>query len=121
MSNRWTRFVKSFKYASMGILHAYKTEQNIRIHSVIGMIVCIVAFLLEVSRTEWIIIVCLIGGIISLELINTAIERTIDLVTDKKYHLLAKQAKDLTAGAVLIYAIVSIIIGLIIFGKAVFA
>jgi undecaprenol kinase len=117
MSTRWTRFVNSFKYASMGILHAYKAEQNIRIHSFIGMIVCIAAFFLKVSRIEWLIIVSLIGGMISLELINTAIERTIDLITDKKFYVLAKQAKDLAAGAVLIYAFVSVIIGLIIFGE----
>jgi undecaprenol kinase len=118
MSSHWTRFLKSFKYASMGILHAFKTEQNIRIHSVIGVIVCTAAFLLKVSGIEWIIIVFLIGGMISLELINTAIERTIDLITDREYYLLAKQAKDLAAGAVLIYAIASVIIGIIIFGKS---
>jgi undecaprenol kinase len=121
MRIQWDRFVNSFKYAFMGIVHAYKSEQNIRIHTMIGIVVCFFAFLLNVSEFEWMIIICLIGGMLSLELINTAIERTIDLITDKEYHLLAKQAKDLAAGAVFVYTLVSIIIGLIIFSNRLIA
>ncbi|MFZ3588194.1 diacylglycerol kinase family protein [Bacillus sp. DJP31] len=110
-----TRLLRSFGYAWEGILHAYSTEQNIRIHTLIGILVCIVAFFLDVTSTEWMIIFILIAGMISLELLNTAIERTIDLVTKKEYHPLAKQAKDLSAAAVFIFAIVSVMIGLIIF------
>ncbi|KAA0549372.1 diacylglycerol kinase family protein [Bacillus sp. BGMRC 2118] len=119
MIRSWNRFIHSFKYASMGILHALKTEQNIRIHLVAGAVVFILAFLLKVTAIEWTILLLLISGMIALELVNTAIERTVDLVTNKEYHLLAKQAKDLAAGAVLIYAITALFIGLIIFGKAI--
>ncbi|MBM6619261.1 diacylglycerol kinase family protein [Bacillus suaedaesalsae] len=119
MNRSWNRFIHSFKYASMGIIHALKTEQNIRIHLLAGIIVFILAFIVKVSAIEWTILLLLISGIIVLELVNTAIERTVDLATNKEYHLLAKQAKDLAAGAVLVYAVTAIIIGLIIFGKAI--
>lgn len=117
MISRWGRFISSFKYAYTGIAHALKTEQNIRIHLLAGVFIIIMAMILKVSLLEWTILLFLIAGMISLELMNTAIERTVDLVTNKEYHLLAKQAKDLAAGAVLVYAGIAIIIGLIIFGK----
>ena len=63
---------------------------------------------------EWFIVLILIGGMLSLELVNAAIERVVDLTTTE-WHPLAKQAKDLSAGAVLIYAIVSALIGLLLF------
>jgi undecaprenol kinase len=115
MIKDWGRLIRSFKYASAGIKHAFKSEQNIRIHMIIVLVVFGLAFLLDASRWEWMILLLLVGGIISLELINTAIERTMDLVTNKEIHPLAKQAKDVAAGAVLIFAVISIIIGIIIF------
>lgn len=63
---------------------------------------------------EWSIVVLLIGGMLALEMMNAAIERVVDLVTLEN-HPLAKHAKDLAAGAVLVYAISSVVIGLIIF------
>jgi undecaprenol kinase len=115
MSRGTTRLIRSFKFASAGILHAFKTEQNIKIHVISAILVCIIATVLDVSKFEWMIILLLIGGIISLELVNTAVERTVDLVTNKEFHPLAKQAKDLSAGAVFIFALVSVMIGIIIF------
>ncbi|WP_456278245.1 diacylglycerol kinase family protein [Bacillus sp. AK128] len=115
MIRDWGRLIRSFKYASAGIIHAYKTEQNIRIHTLVVCIVFGLAFFLKVSKGEWLILLLLVGGIISLELVNTAIERTVDLVTNKELHPVAKQAKDVAAAAVFIFAIISVIIGLIIF------
>ncbi|WP_235732317.1 diacylglycerol kinase family protein, partial [Mycoplasmopsis anatis] len=66
------------------------------------------------SIIEWMIIFLLIGGMFSLELLNTAIEHTVDLITDK-HHPLAKAAKDAAAGAVCVFAVISCIIGLLIF------
>lgn len=71
-------------------------------------------FLVELSIIEWMIIFLLIGGMFSLELLNTAIEHTVDLITDK-HHPLAKAAKDAAAGAVCVFAVISCIIGLLIF------
>ncbi|MBM7660797.1 undecaprenol kinase [Bacillus mesophilus] len=115
MIRDWGRLIRSFKYASAGILHAFKSEQNIRIHTISVVVIFGIAVILDANRWEWMILLILVGGIISLELINTAIERTIDLVTNKEIHPLAKQAKDVAAGAVLIFAVISVIIGIIIF------
>lgn len=105
---------KSFVFASSGIWSAVKSERNIRIHLMAAVIVLIMGFFLELTAGEWVVICLTIAGMLSLELMNTAVERTVDLVT-AKYHPLAKQAKDIAAAAVFIYAIAAIVIGLIIF------
>lgn len=105
---------RSFKYAIQGIIHAVKRERNLQIHFVISIMVISLGIVLNLSNVEWIFIVLAIGGMLSLELLNTAIERVVDLVT-AEYHPLAKQAKDAAAGAVFIYAILSVIVGVIIF------
>ena len=79
-----------------------------------ALIVVIFGFLFKVNKYEWAILVLTIGLVISCELINTAIEAVVDLVTEE-YHPLAKVAKDTSAAAVLVFAIVAIIVGLIIF------
>ena len=78
------------------------------------ILVIILGIVLKISRIEWIICIILFGFVISLELVNTAIETTVDLITQEK-NPKAKIAKDVSAGAVLIDAITSAIIGLIIF------
>lgn len=81
------------------------------------MVACIVVFLayfFTVSKIEWILLLLCIGVVISLEAINTAIERAVDLCTEE-IKPLAKQAKDTAAAAVFVFAIISVIIGLIIF------
>jgi len=108
------RVVKSFAFAITGIKTAIRTERNMRIHLFLSGVVIPCAFLFSLSKVEWLLIILLIGGMLSLELLNTAIERVVDLYTEE-YHPLAKQAKDLAAGAVLIYALVAIIIGVVIF------
>jgi undecaprenol kinase len=108
------RYTDTFKFAFQGIRIAFIQEKNIRFHLVFSLFVIIFSSLLSLNKTEWIFILFAIGGMISLEMINSAIERVVDLVTEQ-YHPLAKQAKDIAAGAVLIYAILSVLIGLIIF------
>ncbi|MFD1203876.1 MULTISPECIES: diacylglycerol kinase family protein [Sporosarcina] len=108
------RFFKSFYYAMKGILHGFASERNLKFHLAAAVLTIVLGFLSGLSQMEWLIIIMLIGGMIALELMNTAVERAVDLVTDE-FHLLAKQAKDLAAGAVLIFAIASAMIGLIIF------
>ena len=106
--------VKSFKYAIEGICTGIKEERNMKIHITIMILVIIFGIMLKISKIEWIICIILFGFVISLELVNTAIESTVDLITIEK-HPQAKIAKDVAAGSVLIAAITSIIIGLIIF------
>ncbi|NRG33634.1 diacylglycerol kinase family protein [Niallia circulans] len=106
--------LSSFRLAILGILTATKQERNVKIHLVITILVIVLGLLNDLSKQEWMIIAFCIGLVISLELINTAIERVVDLVTSE-YHPLAKEAKDIAAGAVFVAAILSIVIGGIIF------
>lgn len=108
------KVLKSFKYAFDGIFTGIKEEQNMKIHIIIMILVIIFGIMLKISKMEWIICIILFGLVISMELINTAIENTVDLVTKEKNEQ-AKIAKDVAAGAVLVSAIASAIIGLIIF------
>lgn len=105
---------KSFKYAFEGILTSLKAERNMKIHFTIMIFVIILGIILKISKIEWIICIVLFGFVISLELVNTAIENTVDLITQEK-NPKAKIAKDVAAGAVLISAITAAVIGLIIF------
>ncbi len=106
--------IDSFKHAFEGIRVAIKSERNLQIHIVIMFLVIIIGIILKISVVEWFVCLLLFGGVISLEMINTAIETTVDLITMEK-NSKAKLAKDASAGAVLVMAIVSVIIGLIIF------
>ena len=107
-------FYKSLGYAISGIIQCIQKERNIKIHLVFMFLVIICGFLFRLSITEWLVCILLFGLVISLELVNTAIEAVVDLCT-QEYHPLAKIAKDTAAGAVLISAIASVVIGLIIF------
>lgn len=113
-NKRKYKYSDSFKFAFQGLRVSFIQEKNIRFHIIFSIVVIIFAILLSLSQTEWLFILFTIAGMIALEMINTAIERVVDLVTEQ-YHPLAKQAKDIAAGAVFIYAIFSIIVGLIIF------
>ncbi|WP_240794251.1 diacylglycerol kinase family protein [Bacillus sp. BHET2] len=108
------RFLKSFGYAAHGIRSVWATEQNFRIHSCVGIVVFLLAYMLSVSTMEWITLVILVFSVLSLETMNTAIEKAVDLSV-KEYHPLAKAAKDLASAAVLLFAICTAIIGGIIF------
>ena len=104
----------SFKYAFKGIGYMLKTQHNSQIHIAAAFIVIVLGILFHVSLTEWCFLIFAIGLVISAELFNTAIEFLTDL-TSPDYHRKAELAKDIAAGAVLITAITSAIIGLIIF------
>lgn len=103
----------SVKHAINGIVHALSTEQNLKIHLIATVAVIIISFVLGLTHIEWAVIILTISSVWITELVNTAIEKTVDLVTTD-HHPLAKIAKDVSAGAVLISALCSIIIGLII-------
>ena len=105
---------RSFGYAFEGIFTCIRNERNMKIHVVITLLVIIAGFILGLSVTEWCICLGLFGLVMALELVNTAVEAVVDLVTAKR-HPLAKIAKDTAAGAVLIAAIMAAVIGLLIF------
>ncbi|KUP06022.1 diacylglycerol kinase [Bacillus coahuilensis p1.1.43] len=108
------KLIRSFGYAKEGIVFTFKTQQNFRIHTLISIIVLIVGLAFQLETWEWIVITLSVGIVLVCELFNTAIERVVDLVTDD-FHPLAKQAKDIGAGAVLLSAIASVLVGAIIF------
>ncbi|MDD6272888.1 MAG: diacylglycerol kinase family protein [bacterium] len=108
------KFLISFTYPIKGLRYAYNNEQNLAFDVGMALVVCILGFLFHINKYEWSILVLTIGLVISCELINTAIEAVVDLITEE-YHPLAKVAKDTSAAAVFIFAIVAVIVGLIIF------
>lgn len=108
------RLTNSFKYAFEGILQAYVGEQNLKIHTVIAVLVIIFGFILKISYTEWLVCLVLIGLVLMAEFFNTSIEYLVDLASPE-IHLLAKATKDTASAGVLMMAIISAIIGLIIF------
>lgn len=109
-------FWKSFVWAFSGIVQAFKKERNLHVQSVCGVVVILLSFYLHISIEDWIHVFLVIGGVISLELVNTAIERVVDLATEER-HPLAKAAKDIAAGAVLFFSIIAVIVSLFIFIK----
>ncbi len=108
------KFLNSFTYPIKGLKYAYKNEQNLVVDVGIALLVIIFGFIFRIDKIEWAILFLTIGLVLSCELINTAIEAVVDLVT-QDYHPLAKVAKDTSAAAVFVFAIVAIIVGLIIF------
>lgn len=103
-----TNLFISFKYAATGISYAFQTQRNFRIHVVIGSIAIALGIFLQVGFVEISIITLTIGAVLTMELLNTALESVVDLTVQQSYHDLAKIAKDCAAGAVLISAIVAI-------------
>ena len=108
------KFTESFNHAVDGISYTANHERNFRIELCFAIGVTIASYLFKVTIIEWCILVITIGIVLALEIINTAIERSVDLVT-KQYAELAKIAKDASAGAVLVMSFVSVIIGVLIF------
>lgn len=113
------KFLHSFYYAFQGIKSAFD-ERNFKIQFIIGIIVIVFGYFLNLSHTEWLIIIICSFLVLSLEMINTAIEKLSDSVT-KEINPLIKEAKDIAAGAVLLFSIASAIIGLVIFIPKIFA
>lgn len=105
---------KSFGYAFQGIFTGVSKERNLKIHMAAAVLVVIAGVVFGISRVEWCICFTLFGLIMALELVNTAVEAVVDLVTEERKPL-AKIAKDTAAGAVLIAAIFAAITGCIIF------
>ncbi|MGB1247851.1 MAG: diacylglycerol kinase family protein [Chitinophagales bacterium] len=108
------KFLQSFVYAFQGVKTAFAREQNMKIHVLATILIIGAGFLFCISTIEWIIIILCISSVIALEIMNTAIEATVDLISPEK-HPLAKIAKDCAAGAVLVMSIASVVIAVFIF------
>ncbi len=105
---------KSFIYAFQGIKTALKQEPNFRIQILIGIIALILGILLKISTLEWLILSFTIFYVLTLELINTVMEAFVNLVSPQ-YQYFAKIAKDVSAACVLLAALLSVVVGFIIF------
>ena len=113
------KFLDSFKYAGTGIISCLKIERNIKIHILAMVLVIIFGLIFEISSFEWMVCMILFAGVISAEMFNTAIEKISDFVMPEKSDKI-KVIKDVSAGAVLVWATFSAIIGLIIFIPKIF-
>lgn len=112
--NHFIRYKKSFENAINGIIYAIKYEHNFIIIVSAIIITTILGFLLNINKIEWCFIIVCYGLVFGCELINSALEATVDLVTLERKPL-AKIAKDCASGATLIFSLMSLIVGLLIF------
>ena len=108
------RFINSFKYSFEGLVYAYRNEQSLFIHVCMTILVIILGLLLKLERYEWLFLFIIIGLILSTELMNTAIETTIDLIC-KEFNIKAKIAKDTASASVFVLAIIAVVGGIYIF------
>ena len=106
--------VTSFSHAFRSLFHTLKYEKNSWIHLFVTIVVIMAGFFFKISQFEWMVIILTITGVWTAELINTALENTVDLITIEK-NSYAKTAKDVMAAMVLVSAIGAIVIGMIIF------
>ena len=111
-------FFVACKNAIDGIIYNLRSQKNAKIQLLFAIIVLLLSCILELEITEMVCIVLSIGLVFISETVNTAIETTVDLVTEE-YNLKAKIAKDVASGAVLISALISITVGILIFGDKV--
>tara|TARA_Y100001970_G_scaffold293118_1_gene437865 strand:+ start:1105 stop:1515 length:411 start_codon:yes stop_codon:yes gene_type:complete len=105
----------SFKYAFNGINYVFQTSRNFKIQLIFALISLIIGFLLQISKFNYLLLIATIMSVLILEILNTSIESTIDLVVKKEFNNLAKVSKDTSAGAVLLASINSVFIALYIF------
>ena len=104
----------ALKNSIRGIKLVIKSERNIKIQLVFAILVTILGFMFRISFVEWAVLAVTIFFVLVTEVLNTDVEKTVDIITDK-YDECARNVKDISAGAVLFSAICSIIVGIIIF------
>lgn len=119
MSRLKNKLLKSFRDAIRGIMYIFKTQRNFRIQFVCFILAVGTAILLELKLSEIAIVVFAGGLVIVGEMVNTGLERLVDLI-NPQYHPLARDIKDISAGVVLVASILAVIIGMIIFIPAIF-
>ena len=110
-------FNKTFKNARKGFRLVFKSEINIRVHLVIAFFALLFAYFLNFSATEYCIVLLAIAIVLISEMLNTAIEFALDSIYHNKYSKMVGMAKDISAGAVMLASLISVLIGVIIFGK----
>ena len=107
-------FLRSFVYAWNGIVYAVRTQRNMRVHIALAVIAVALGVALRISPIEFAMIFVAITGVFITEMINTVAEACVDLST-QTYHPLARAAKDVAAGAVLVSSILAVVIALFVY------
>lgn len=105
----------SLEFAFTGILTALREERNLKSHLVSAFLAIIAGLIFNISAVEWLFLTLSIFLVIAFEIVNSAIENVVDLASDYHFYMLAKKAKDMAAGAVLVISMYALITGLIIF------
>ena len=113
--SEWSKFIAGFTYAFRGLWYALRTQRNTRVHVSIAILAIIMGIVLHITPVEFAMVFVAITGVFIAEMFNTVFELCIDLASPE-YNPLAKIAKDVAAGAVLLSAMLSIVIGLFVFG-----
>lgn len=114
IDRRTSKLITSFGHAFAGLWYLLRTQRNAQIHCLIGTCALTLGAFLGLARWEWLALILTIGMVLAAEGVNTAIEATVDVATTR-YHPLARIAKDVGAGSVLLCAMISVIVGCIIF------
>ncbi len=112
--SRLRQHTVSFKHALDGVIYTFKTQPNFKVHTIFAVIAITASIYFQVSPAEWAVIIFIIGLVLVTEMINTSIESVVDLATEE-FHEKAKVAKDVSAGMVLVTAIISVLVGILIF------
>ena len=107
--------VSSLEFALTGILTAFKEERNMRKHAATALVVILAGFVFQVSRIEWLFLLMSIFLVVAFEIINSAIENVVDIASHYHFSMLAKKAKDMAAGAVLVVSLFAAVTGAFIF------
>ena len=107
-------FIDSFNYAVSGIMAAMKMEKSLRVHYIAAITVILLSTFFNLTRVEFMILLLTVVLVVVLEMINTALEKTVDMIT-RDYHPLARVIKDVSAGAVLIASLNAVVVGYLIF------
>lgn len=114
-------FAGTFRNSFKGIRLALKSERNIRVHFVTSLLVMVCGVTLKCSAAEFSILLIAIALVLIAEMVNSAIEFTLDAVFHNRYSKLVGMAKDIAAGAVMIATFISISIGILLFGSKIIA
>ena len=107
--------IASLEFALTGIFTAFKEERNLRKHALSAILAIVAGFLFGISVTEWLFLLLSVSLVIAFEIMNSALENVVDLASDYHFSMLAKNAKDMAAGAVLVISGFAFVTGLIIF------
>ncbi|OGF24164.1 hypothetical protein A3H09_03840 [Candidatus Falkowbacteria bacterium RIFCSPLOWO2_12_FULL_45_13] len=111
---RFNRLVKSFSYAFKGLIKTFREEQNLRIQTVLSLVIFVLGIYFEISSLKWTLLILAVGLVLVAEITNSAVERITD-VLKPRINSYVKEIKDIMAAAVLLSSLSALAVGLIIF------